>query len=146
MAKHIQIQCHEPMAIDKTYRQPWADVWLQFTAKPARKKYKLAPTLISRPALERDLEIDVACQKENPDLDYSAGIQRHRKILEYLTNGGDIYIDIESIEKDMPNIYTTREYIDRTEAERMLNVFLRSLGYNSVQYKWIRPMIIITPV
>jgi hypothetical protein len=53
MPKHVTIRCYDPIARDKFARQPWSDVWLSFTAKPGRKKYCFAPTLVSKVALER---------------------------------------------------------------------------------------------
>jgi hypothetical protein len=146
MPKHVTIRCHEPIAWDRFARQPWSDVWLNFTAKPGRKKYCFAPTLVSKPVLEDDLRDAQEQQAKDPAPKHSKDVELAEKVLAIFANGGKHFVDVESSETFAPTIYTARPYIDRKEAEIMLGKFMRTLGYPDVTYKWLKPKILITPV
>jgi FAD synthase len=45
-----------------------------------------------------------------------------------------------------PTVYTASELIDRAEAERMIAVLMRTLGFNSIRFKWKRPRFIVRPM
>jgi hypothetical protein len=47
--------------------------------------------------------------------------------------------------KNIPNIYTSAEWIDRAEAERMLRYYLASMGYHNVRFNWKRPDFVVNP-
>ena len=66
IVKRVRVTCYEPIAVHPTYRQPWADVWVTFTAKPGRRRYEFAPTLLSRPELDVDLS-DAREEANSPD-------------------------------------------------------------------------------
>jgi hypothetical protein len=140
MPKHVTIRCHEPIARYKFARQPWSDVWVIFTAKPGRKKYCFAPTLVAKPTLEDDLRSAQEQQAKDAASDYYAKeIEIAEKVLAIFANGGEHFVDVESSEANTPTIYTARPYIDRREAEVMLGKFMRTLGYPDVTYKWLKP-------
>ena len=57
MPKLITVRSYDPIAADKNYRQPWSDVWISFTGKPGRKRFRFGPTLVALPALIQDVEL-----------------------------------------------------------------------------------------
>jgi hypothetical protein len=119
---------------------------LNFTAKPGRKKYCFAPTLVSKPVLEDDLRSAQEQQAKDPTSKHAEDVALAEKVLAIFANGGKHFVDVESTEAFTPNIYTAQSYIDRREAEVMLGEFMRTLGYLDVTYKWLKPKILITPV
>ena len=146
MPKHVTIRCYDPIARYKFARQPWSDVWLSFTAKPGRKKYRFAPALVSKVALEGDLRFAQELQAKDATSDYAKDIEIAEKVLTLFANGGEHFVDVESSEEYTPTIYTARPYIDRLEAEVMLGKFMRMLGYADVTYKWLKPKFLMIPV
>ncbi|MCA1566936.1 MAG: hypothetical protein LC803_15075 [Acidobacteria bacterium] len=146
MPKHVIIRCYDPIARHKFARQPWSDVWLSFTAKPGRKKYRFAPTLVSKVALEGDLRSAREQQAKEAASDYAREIEIAENVLTFFANGGDYFVDAKSSDKYTPTIYTSRPYIDRAEAEVMLRKFMRTLGYLDVTYKWLKPKFLMIPV
>lgn len=140
----ITIDCHEPMGRDQLARQPWSDVSVSFTAEPEGKICEFEPTLVARPALEQDISIKRELQREHPERDRTA-LELLEKIIELFDNGAESFIDSKSPEDRIPEIYTSRAYIDRAEAERMLVHFLRSLGVTDVCFEWVRPDLISHP-
>ena len=65
---------------------------------------------------------------------YSEEIQR-------LTKDGQIIIrQSHSEEERLESVFTGSEEIDRTEAEKMLLVYLASYGYNpeNIKFKWVK--------
>ena len=137
MPKLITVRSSDPIAADKNYRQPFFDVWISFTGKPGRKKYKFGPTLVALPALKQDLEM----ARDANDADEIADCE---KILKFL-NDEDFYVAPRSDEAEFPSIYTAREYIDRAEAERMIASFMRTLGFAVCRFKWRRPKFTMVP-
>jgi hypothetical protein len=146
MPKHVTIRCYDPIARYKLARQPWSDVWLSYTAKPGRKKYCFAPTLVSKPVLEDDLRSAQEQQAKDPSSKHVEDVELAEKVLAIFASGGKHFVDVESSEAFTPTIYTARSYIDRMEAEMMLGKFMRTLGYLDVTYKWLKPKILMTPV
>jgi hypothetical protein len=45
----------------------------------------------------------------------------------------------------LANVYTARSWIDRAEAERMLDVYLGALAIKNTVYKWKRPDFVCWP-
>ncbi|HEX8131107.1 MAG TPA: hypothetical protein VF527_18555 [Pyrinomonadaceae bacterium] len=146
MPKHVTVRCYDPIARYKFARQPWSDVWLSFTAKPGRKKYCFALTLVSKVALEGDLRSAQEQQAKGAVSNYAKDIEIAENVLTLFANGDDHFVDVESSEKYTPTIYTSRPYIDRPEAEVMLRKFMRTLGYENVTYKWLKPKFLMIPV
>lgn len=130
------------MGRDKLARQPWSGVSVSFIREPGGKTYEFEPTLVSRARLEQDLNFEQEYQRKHPEQDSSATIERLEKIVEAFNDGGEFYIDSESPEDLIPEIYTSRAYIDQAEAERMLVHFLRTQGVTDVGFQWVWPDII----
>ena len=146
MPKHVAIRCHDPIAWDKFARQPWSDLWISYTAKPGRKKYRFAPTLVSKPVLEDDLRSAQAQQAGDATARHAEDVEIAERVLAIFANGGEHFVDVELSGTDTPTIYTARTYIDRQEAEAMLDEFMRTLGYPDVTYKWLKPKLRLIPV
>lgn len=145
--KRVLVVCHEPIAIDPTSRQGWADVWIRFKAKPGRSVYRWAPTLVSRSDLVRDLELTRKVQTENPDLDFVEEVRDLEAALERLKTEPRFVDDHpDLLSRGIPTIYTAADTLDRREAEAMLDVLLARLGQRNARYHWKRPGFVVIPV
>lgn len=138
MPKLITVRSYDPIAADRNYRQPWSDVWISFTGKPGRKRYQFAPTLVALPALIQDVEL----ARYSGRADEIADCERILKVL----SATDFYVEARSAEAEFPSIYTSRKYLDREEAERMLAYFMGTIGVASCRFKWRRPKFTMVPV
>lgn len=162
--KRVLVRCYEPIAVDPTYRQPWGDVWIRFKAKPGRRVYTFGPTLISRPEVERDLEMHRRMQDPEEakeldawmeemglrlptdsaePLDWSDKIAQDEALLTRLDRE-DLIVETLN-DPGIPNLYTPAEFIDRAEAERMLASWMAGMGHRQVKFKWLRPELIVIP-
>lgn len=143
MPKKITVASYGPIAVSSKYESPWEDVYLSWTAKPGRKKYRIAPCLCSKSEAEREHRINLKCRAENPEMDWSDDINHSTLALEAIALKG-IYID--GPDSDIPNVYSPAEFIDRIEAERMIAEVMKLHGFNSIRCKWKRPKIVVIPV
>jgi hypothetical protein len=136
--KLVHCKGHEPIFIQPSFKQPWADVWINWAAKPGRKRMRCGPTLVSLPSAKQDLELTKRCADENPSLDYAEDLEREEIIVTVLEAGAEIHCD-KSL-SGIPQITTSKDYIDRAEAERMLRFYLEQEHKLSVvRFKWHRP-------
>lgn len=142
MTTLITIECYEPMGRDELFRQPWSDVSVSFIREPGGKTLEFEPTLVSRPRLEQDLVTERELQRKHPERDRSAMIELLEKIIGLFNNGTEFYVDSESPEDTIPQIFTSQAYIDQAEAERMLVHFLGTQGFTEVGFQWVWPDII----
>lgn len=142
MPKKITVKCYGPISINSEYKSPWEDIWLSWTDKPGRKKYYCGPTLICKPTLESDLKISLECKKDYID-GFDKEIEEYTNALAILKHI-DIYIPM--FNDDIPNIYTSKDYINRQEAERMIAELMKVYGYNDIVCKWKRSKFVIIPV
>lgn len=67
------------------------------------------------------------------------------RILIFLNDGGDFYLETRREQEEFPSIYTSREYIDGAEAERMIGYFMRTLGFATCRFKWLRAKFTMVP-
>jgi len=142
MPKKITIRCHEPIGVSKKYGQPWSDVYISWIDKPGRKKYYLAPCLVSKVALEYDLKSNLEIQKKYNDDLFKEEIEEYRNALSWLEDF-DVYIHNPS--NSLTNIYTSKDYIDRAEAEKMIAEFMKFYGYSDIICKWKRIKFYVIP-
>jgi hypothetical protein len=165
-AKTVRCMTSEPISLDPHYRQYWADVWIQFKTGPNNRHYH-APTLISLGDIQKEIDSNIWGLEyyKNPETvkEYNEANQKHgREIFKDIT-AEDMYqhcvddkVKNENLlektlkkgmwidpnygkNKNIPSIYTSNEYIDRFEAERMLRLYMNSLGYKNVKFRWKRP-------
>ena len=146
MSTLITIECWEPMGRDRSVRQPWSDVRISFVAEPGGETIEFEPTLVSHARLERDLNFEREHQRKHPEQTDSETIKRLAPIVEHFNNGAEFYIDSDSADDKVPEIYTSREFIDQAEAERMLVHFLGTQGIKDVGFQWIWPDIVCPPI
>jgi len=146
MTTLISIECWEPMGRDRSVRQPWSDVRISFVTGPGGETIEFEPTLVSYARLERDLDFEREYQRKHPEEDRSETIERLATIVEHFNNGAEFYIDSDSADDRVPEIYTSHEFIDQPEAERMLVHFLGTQGIKDVGFQWIWPDIVCPPI
>ena len=140
--KRVRVSCHEPIAVAPEYKQAWSDAYISFKSRPGRTVRHYGPTLCSRTDLERSLEIERSLIRANPKY-----VQDYKIRLETALRGideGGVYIE-RTDDEGLPTLYTSAEWIDRAEAERMLRVLMASLGYSSVRFQWQKPDFVIHP-
>ena len=143
MSKEIKVRCYGPIAVSKQYESPWEDVWLSWKGKPGRKKYYLGPCLKSRTECKSDLEINLDCQKDYPEHDWSDDIKRNKLALAAIKSG-KIFIDDNY--PTIPDICSPKEFINRKEAEVMIGVVLKEMyDIKNIKCNWLKPNIIIIP-
>jgi len=141
--KKINVNCFGPIAVSKKYSSPWEDVWLSWTGKPGRKKYRLAPCLCGKLEAEQELELTLECKEKYPEIDWDEDIQKSELALMEISNG-NIYV--EDPKDKITNIYTPKDCIDREEAEKMIRILMESHGFDLIRLKWNRPKLIVIPM
>lgn len=142
--KLIKCICHEPIAVSKTARQSWSDVWVQYTGKPGRKKVSWGPTLVSKSDLEHEIQFQIELKNKYP---FSFGGEELLELLdiEEKLKTQEVFIS-NDWDYGTPTIYTASDFIDRKEAEKMLTVMMRGLGFKNVRFKWLRTKVIVRPI
>lgn len=133
--KRVLVRCYDPIAVDPTARQPWSDVWIRFTSRPGRRTYQYGPTLLSRPELRHDLRAvreDATIGESTPvSIPLLEGIDR-------ILDASPIHVDLAGSGQGFPNVYSSAEWIDRREAERMLQALMTVLGFGRVKFVWMK--------
>lgn len=148
----VNVLCTGPIAISRKYCCTWDDVWINWNVKPGRKNKKyLAPTLMSRTDIERDLEnhkkeFEELKEKESDDIVFiETEIEYDKEILQELDKG-NIFIQ-KDMDDLIPDVVSPKEYINKDEAERMLTKLLEEwFGLKNIRFKWKRPKLVVTPV
>lgn len=149
--KHITLICYEPIAFDKDYKQGWSDVWIRFYQK--RKRVKRGPTLISKPDLKADLQFSMEFYEENKHEEWmqhkdgDVDSKEIEDVLEILKTKSE-FVDLSNDKKNgIPGIYTSKDYIDKKEAERLITEYVKLLGYESshLKLKWKRSKFRVIP-
>jgi hypothetical protein len=102
------------------------------------------PTLLSRRALLRDLEL-LRGPRSAPRPTDAARLAASEQAMAALDSGATVHVDRESPDDPIPTIYTNSDYIDRAEAERMITFHLAALGVLDPRYEWIWPPHIADP-
>lgn len=150
----VTMYCHGIISESYKNKSLWEDIWLTWNIKPGRKNKKcIGPTLISKKDLEYDIE-DCKIQipkyikmNENSSLINFVKNELNKNL--YILNElekNNIYIE-ETNEKDLHNLYTAKEYIDKKEAERLCKKLLEDhYGLKNIIFKWKRPKITIQTV
>lgn len=142
MKKKVRVFCHEPIALDPTFQQIWADTHITFKSRPGRTVRAYGPTLCSRTDLERDIMVSDS-QAVLQGGEYLAVLKQTLRRLDE----GERFVspDVSGADEGVPAIYTAAEWIDRAEAERMLEFLMATLGYKDVRFQWSRPKFVFSP-
>lgn len=140
MTPLVTVRCAEPIGQDPHYRQPWSDVSIAFDGPVQAGRRELEPTLISRPDLERHLEMH---RRSGHDPE---SVRLYEAAKRALDGGARFYLQPNTAHEFGPTIYTSGEYVDRAEAERMVSFLLATLGISDPQYEWIPPPYIVPPL
>ena len=136
--KRILAICYGPIAFGPHYRSPWEDVWIRWKAKPGRRLYYVAPTLICRAELLADLKRTRERHRKRPRLQDITHDEAMLAALDVSPHAADDY--------DPPNVYTRATGINRAEAERMLAFLLeRQYGIKHPKFEWKKTDFCITP-
>jgi len=141
MMKQIQVRCHEPIAIDPTWKQGWSDVWLRWKWNPKRS-CRAFLTLVGRIELLSDMETTKRCLDDSSDLWYHfrCELDEQERMLASLSRNEMVY-NTGSL-----TVYTRNDWINRAEAERMISLYLTTENIWYPKFVWKRPTHIISPV
>jgi len=131
-------------------------VWLRVCS--GKRTLRLAPCLISREDLRSTIHV---YQRIADDPTASTRALHHAEsveltaLLESLDTRGHVVGCAPSTRRRgrdpgrryaVADVYTKAPWIDRAEAERMLDAYLGVLGLRQCRYKWKRPSLISMPI
>lgn len=141
--KRVLVRCYEPIAVDQDCRQPWSDVWIRYKARPGRRVYGFAPTLISHRELLFNLR--QAQDEARTSKKAQTEVKRLENVIARLQTSA-VYVEIDGLDSECPNIYSAAKWIDRREAETMLRAFMALRGFRWIKFLWSRPRLVVQPV
>ncbi|MFW6242878.1 MAG: hypothetical protein ACOC2W_01855 [bacterium] len=144
MPKKITVGTWSPIAVHKWYESIWDDVQLSWSVKPGRSVRKISPMLGSKKDAENEYKDLIDMQNESSDFDYSEEINNIKKIIDYMNEYNEIYI--EDPDDPITEVYTPKDYIDKKEAERMIAKLMKHYGFDEIRCKWKRPKIFVISV
>lgn len=152
--KKVYVSSHGPLALGGTVG--WEDVWLRVCS--GKRTLRLAPCLMSREDLRSTLHIYERIAND-PD---AATREFHRQeslvlaaLLQQLDSDGYVVGSAPRTTRRgrdpgrafaLADVYTKAAWVDRAEAERMLDHYLGVIGLRGCRYKWKRPAFVSTPV
>lgn len=161
MNKRVLVKSFSGIAVDPTYMVGWDDIYLELHW-PKRHKLYLAPTFMTRDDLvgdinrQRELAKDKKWKTSWPDFESHAF--KLQAVLDRLDKEG-VVVDAELNSKQLARsrcgdgdrfalagVYTSKEWIDRAEAERMITHYIGLFGVRDAKYVWIRPRFFVNPV
>ena len=144
--KIVVVKSHGPLSFSKTIEIGWEDVWLRVHS--GRRLLKLAPCLVSREHLRSDIALAEKIAKD-PSVEtrefHEKESEELRVLLRKLDATGHVIDHEPKTERrsrdpgrafGLANVYTRSAWIDRAEAERMLDHYLAALGMRGCVYKW----------
>lgn len=144
--KHVRVSSHGPLSLSKIIEIGWEDVWLRVHS--GRRLLKLAPCLVSREHLRSEIALtekvvnDASVETREIHEKEVAELRALMERLDALGYAMDHSPKITRRSRDpgrdfaLANVYTRRAWIDRAEAERMLDHYLAALGMHECVYKW----------
>lgn len=143
--KEIRLICHEPMSIDPTAAQAWADVYVEYRCRPGRR-VNLGPTLSGRADLEGMLRMNARLLARLGPVGHASmralieeDMAQDRARLARLAAGETLIIDSEGPEDAIPTLYTAAPLVTRRESERMITGLLRARGLTApLRFRWAK--------
>lgn len=147
--KKVQVRSCSPLAVDPHYQVGWEDVWLRVHS--GRRPLKLAPCLVSYEHLLGDHEMNRTMKSK--DL-FKEMVEEGEKTLRLLeTQPIVVRPAFDAVRKGehpgrdyvFADIHTRQPWIDRAEAERMMDAYLAILGVKACVYQWKHPRLIVMP-
>jgi|SRR5271170_5128329 len=144
--KVVRVKSHGPLSYSKNVEIGWEDVWLRLHS--GRRPLKLAPCLVSREHLRSDIALADKIAKD-PEAqtreEHAKEAAELRALLEKLDGAGYVVDhDPKTTRRGgepgrdfaLANVYTKSSWIDRAEAERMIEYYLAALGMRDCKCKW----------
>lgn len=145
--KIVHVKSHGPLSFSKTVAIGWEDVWLRLHS--GRRPLKLAPCLVSREHLRSDIAIAEKIARDpnaQTQKEHAQEAKKLHTLLEKLDAVGYV-VDQEPRGSRggrgdpgrgyaLANVYTRSAWMDRGEAERMLDAYLAAIGVRGSVYKW----------
>lgn len=120
----------------------WADVWISWVDGQRGKRHYFGPTLISIYDLRGELHIERELAREYPkDRSFAKSVREYEDVLRRLQGGERVIVGKGN--KELPEIYTSEEGIDRAEAELMLTTFLKTKGVDEPVFRWVETEIVV---
>lgn len=152
--KTVRVYCHGPIAVSRDAKVGWEDVWLSWSGKPGRKKYRAAPTLMGERDLRGDIEMEESLLADpryagEPWLDEISAWLSKLKAARAALNEGRGYVFLNAADKNSANhsVYVSGEWLDRARAEDAMRAYLATVhGLKAVRFQWDRPKHVVYPV
>lgn len=137
--KRVRVENSEPIAVEPDWPQAWADVYVRFKVRPGRRELRFGPTLYSRPELRAWMALDRA-RGDLRDIDRQVAVETR------LDREGIVVSQVPDA-PELPDVFTAADAITRAEANRMLAVLMREMGYGRCKFAWRRlpRAFVITP-
>lgn len=154
--KRVDVASHGPLASYPQEAVGWEDVWLRVCS--GKLTLRLAPCLVSREHLRSDIALykTIADDPEAETREYHRveGAKLEAILAEVDARGVVIGGEPTTVRRarhpgrdfSLADVYSREPWIDRAEAERMLDVYLGVLGLRGCVYKWKRPSLVVWPV
>jgi hypothetical protein len=152
--KKVYIRSHGPLWWPDQ-KVGWEDVWLRFHVR--RRTVYMAPCLVSREHLKSDIAIytSIANDPKAPTrLFHREAVKELEALLRQLDDQPVVVLQHQPGTKPRPDrdgyglaeVYTRQPWIDKAEAQRMLDVYLGAMGIRDCHYKWKRPALVAMPI
>ena len=159
--KKVYVSSHGPLWWAGT-QVGWEDVWLRFHAR--RRPVYLAPCLVSREHLRSDIAIytNIANDSKAPTREFHREVAKKLESILRQLDHQPVVLHVQpsvmpteclgtvSYLREpgygMSDVYTSKSWIDRAEAERMMDAYLAAIGVRHCSYKWKRPSVVSTPI
>lgn len=142
--KRVDVYCHGPIAIDRSCRVTWEDIWLRWKTRP-KQRHKLFPCVMSKIDVVREMEHESLFAADNrdehTDWDWSR-LPRLRAIIHRLDRGERFIAE----DTDYGGyLYLADEYLTWSNANEALTWLLERYDVRNPRLKWKRPSIVVYP-
>lgn len=138
--KRVRVFGHGVLHAGPQYKTAWEDVWLWWKGKPGRRTYRLGPCVSSKADILGQIDSSREFIAKFPDTPHM------KTFVEEIQEGEEILRQLEASPDGLwedgrvgiPNVYTTKMWLDRAEVNRMLTWLLaRRYGItNPPKFVW----------
>lgn len=145
--KKFQVRTTSILSQDAHAVVPWDDVALRFKAKPGRRVVCLEPSLCGHAGLVAEVDCSREALRSVGSKDprrqtIEASIAEGEALCARVRRKGLMFVAGHGLAPTYGNVFTASDFIDRSEAERMLNFFLSAVGYSPGRFVWKRSRVL----
>ena len=152
--KKVYVRSHGPLAFGA--HVGWEDVWLRVCS--GKRTLRLAPCLVSREDLRSTIHLYTRIAEDptaqTREIHRTAAAEMEALLRTIDVNGFAVSCAPKTTRRGrdpgrdfaIADVYTKVPWIDRAEAERMLDHYLSTLGLRGCRYKWKLPGLVAMPI